>query len=144
MLLLVATALPGIGQEKAKPPRDRAKIQRSAGSKRGDKLKIQRVTFPKRGATAIMKGMVDSRVAYTLHASSGQTIKLHLAAQKGVGLENVTGPTGSPIKIQEKPEFGATRDWLATLPASGDYRITLNKFMETDRPLAYTLEITVR
>jgi hypothetical protein len=91
-----------------------------------------------------MKGKVDSRIAYSLRASSGQIITLHLAAQKGVGLVNVTGPSGSPIKIQEKPEYGTTRDWTGTLPKSGEYQITLNKFMETDRPLAYTLEVTVR
>lgn len=123
---------------KPKPKQEKVKAKHPAN------VKTQRITFPKGKSTASLKGTIDGRVIYTLHANSGQTIALHLAAQKGVGLGNITGPSGSLVTMKEKPKYGAIRDWTGTIDASGEYKITLNKVMAIDRALTYTLEVTVK
>jgi hypothetical protein len=101
---------------------------------------VKRVKFQKGRTTAILKGTLHrgDEMIYVLGASEGQTLTAHITTSSPNHdvVFTVTGPGGTNL------DEDLTTDWSQTLPASGDYRISVG--MIESKKANYTLEVTIR
>ncbi len=76
-------------------------------------------------------------IEYVLGARQGQTMYAHISSKSNNARLLVTDPSGQDLSGDEP-----SNDFEGELPASGDYRVSINWIRDT--PTRYTLELTVR
>jgi hypothetical protein len=109
--------------------------------------KTIRVKFPPGRTTVVLKGRTTGGpsesggmdpITYRLRAKKGQTLTLHLTSAKKNAIFGVWAPGMNPVDVGENHT-----DWSGTLPANGDYEISVWPEDEaTDT--TFTLEVSIR
>ncbi len=109
--------------------------------------KTIRVKFPPGRTTVVLKGRTTGGpsesggmdpITYRLRARKGQTLTLHLTSAKKNAIFGVWAPGMNPMDLGENPT-----DWSGTLPATGDYEISVWPEDETTNT-TFTLEVSIR
>jgi hypothetical protein len=100
-----------------------------------DQVIPKRIRFARGRTTTVIKDTVRLCTSheYTLRASAGQTMSVHLATGKKTSF-TVQSPSGT---IEDAD---GVKDWSGELSEAGDYVIVIG----TDATAAYTLEVTIR
>jgi hypothetical protein len=100
-----------------------------------DQIIPKRIRFARGRTTTVIKDTVRLCTSheYTLRASAGQTMSIHLATGKRTSF-TLQSPSGT---IEDAD---GVKDWSGELPESGNYVINIG----TDATAAYTLEVTIR
>jgi hypothetical protein len=100
-----------------------------------DQVIPKRIRFARGRTTTVIKDTVRLCTSheYSLRASAGQTMSVHLATGKKTSF-TVQSPSGT---IEDAD---GVKDWSGELPEAGEYVITIG----TDATAAYTLEVTIR
>jgi hypothetical protein len=95
----------------------------------------KRIRFARGRTTTVIKDTVRLCTSheYSLRASAGQTMSVHLATGKKTSF-TVQSPSGT---IEDAD---GVKDWSGELTEAGDYVIIIG----TDATAAYTLEVTIR
>jgi hypothetical protein len=95
----------------------------------------KRIRFARGRTTTVIKDTVRLCTSheYSLRASAGQTMSVHLATGKKTSF-TVQSPSGT---IEDAD---GVKDWSGELPEAGEYTIIIG----TDATAAYTLEVTIR
>lgn len=80
-----------------------------------------RIQFPAGGTSATLNGSVTfpNRPCYVLRAQGGQEMTVQVRSSRTAANFLLTSPDGQPLKRLENE----SRNWVGTLPATGDYRI---------------------
>ncbi len=99
-----------------------------------------RVRFPRGRTSVVLKGSVKGTKQYVLRAKEGQTMSVRLTSpgHKPLLDVHVRGDKGAIIAERESGDEFA--NWVAALPKSGDYVISV-KSVDTPN-MRYTLEIS--
>ena len=106
-----------------------------AGQCRGtDSTIVKRIRFARGRTTAVVKETIRLCTSheYTLKASAGQKMSLHLATGKRTSM-TLYAPNGDTL-------LDGGMDWEGELPESGNYTVQIG----TDATARYTLEVTIR
>ena len=99
-----------------------------------------RVRFPRGRTSVVLKGSVKGTKEYVLRAKEGQTMSVRLTSpgHKPLLDVHVRGDKGAIIAERESGDEFAS--WVAALPKSGDYVISV-KSVDTPN-MRYSLEIS--
>jgi hypothetical protein len=100
----------------------------------------QRITFAPGTTTGNVEGAIvrGTEQRYVLGARSGQLMQVQVSALEQNAVFSVFDPSGQPLAGTE-PGRDAT-DWSGTLPATGDYQITVGA---TRGNASFKLDVTI-
>jgi len=134
LLLILATAAFAASPSSANSYAT-ARTNAALQCRHADQVIPKRIRFARGRTTTVIKDTVRLCTSheYSLRASAGQTMSVHLATGKKTSF-TLQSPSG-PIE-----DADGVKDWSGELPEAGEYVIVIG----TDATAAYTLEVTIR